>query len=167
MSKNDISQIDGLVQEMQKRLDGLDSERVILVSKIEELRKDREDVLIGLQASSSFLDAPVRQDSSSEEKIALFRSLFRGREEVYPRRWENLKTGKSGWQPACENEWARGICDKQHIKCGECLNRELLPVKDEVIRNHLTGYDVDKDSNRRLQRDFTIGVYPLLNDDPC
>ena len=81
----------------------------------------------------------VHQLSSSDEKIALFRSLFRGRDDVYPRRFESRKTGKSGYAPACANEWVRGICEKPRVKCAECPNRRFLPVTDEVIRWHLTG----------------------------
>ena len=81
----------------------------------------------------------VHQLSSSDEKIALFRALFRGREDVYPRRFESRKTGKSGYAPACANEWVRGICEKPRVKCAECPNRRFLPVTDEVIRWHLTG----------------------------
>src|SRR5437762_12581484 len=83
----------------------------------------------------------VHQHSSPEEKIALFQSLFRGREDVYPRRFESRKTGKSGYAPACANEWVRGICEKPRIKCAECPNRRFLPVTDEVIRWHLSGCD--------------------------
>src|SRR5579871_6320169 len=74
--------------------------------------------------------------SPPEEKIALFRSLFRGREDVYPRRFENRRTGKSGYSPACANEWVRGICEKPRIKCSECPHQRFLPVTDEVIRWH-------------------------------
>src|SRR5258707_163172 len=95
----------------------------------------------------------VHQTSSSEAKIALFRSLFRGREDVYPRRFESRKTGKSGYAPACANEWLRGICEKPRIKCAECPNRRFLPVTDEVIRYHLSGQDGNG-------WDFTIGGYP-------
>src|SRR5213592_4218002 len=49
----------------------------------------------------------TNQTSTPEAKIALFRSLFRGREDVYPRRFENRKTGKAGYAPACANEWIR------------------------------------------------------------
>jgi len=76
---------------------------------------------------------PIHQLSSPEEKIALFRSLFRGREDVYPRRFESRKTGKSGYAPACANEWVRGICEKPRIKCAACPNRRFLPVTDEVL----------------------------------
>lgn len=57
----------------------------------------------------------VNQRSPVEAKVALFRSLFRGREDVYPRRFESRKTGKSGYAPACANEWAPGICEKPRI----------------------------------------------------
>jgi len=88
----------------------------------------------------------VDRTSSSQAKIALFRSLFRGREDVYPRRFESRKTGKTGYAPACANEWVRGICEKPRIKCAECPNRRFLPVTDDVIRWHLSGRD---DNGRR------------------
>ena len=100
------------------------------------------------------------QTSSPEAKIALFRSLFRGREDVYPRRFESRKTGKSGYAPACANEWVRGICEKPRIKCAECPSRRFLPVTDAVIRWHLSGYD---DAGQR----FVAGVYPMLLDETC
>ena len=74
-------------------------------------------------------------------KIALFRALFRGRDDVYPRRFESRRTGRSGYQPACANEWVRGICEKPRIKCSECPHQRFLPVTDEVIRWHLSGHD--------------------------
>ena len=92
---------------------------------------------------------PVNRTSSSQAKIALFRSLFRGREDVYPRRFESRKTGKSGYAPACANEWVRGICEKPRIKCAECPNRRFLPVTDDVIRWHLSGRD---DAGRAVRR---------------
>jgi len=102
----------------------------------------------------------VNLTSPSQAKIALFRSLFRGREDVYPRRFESRKTGKSGYAPAGANEWVRGICEKPRIKCAECPNRRFLPVTDDVIRWHLSGYD---DQGQPL----VAGVYPLLPDETC
>jgi hypothetical protein len=102
----------------------------------------------------------VCHSSSSEAKIALFRVLFRGRDDVYPRRFESRKTGKSGYAPACANEWVRGICEKPRIKCADCPNRQFLPVTDEVIRWHLSGTDSGG-------QPFVAGVYPLLQDETC
>lgn len=106
------------------------------------------------------LDEMVNQLSSAESKIALFRSLFRGRDDVYPLRFENRKTGKSGYQPACGNEWVIGVCDKPRIKCSECPNQRFLPITDDVIRWHLSGQD-------DACRNFVIGLYPMLRDETC
>ena len=103
---------------------------------------------------------PVDQASSPHAKIALFRSLFRGREDVYPRRFESRKTGRAGYAPACANEWVRGVCEKPRIKCAECPNRRFLAVTDDVIRWHLSGSDADG-------QPFVAGVYPLLQDETC
>ena len=102
----------------------------------------------------------VDRRSPSEAKIGLFRSLFRGREDVYARRFESRKTGRAGYAPACANEWVRGVCEKPRIKCAECPHRRFLPVTDEVIRWHLSGQDDDG-------QPFVAGVYPLLQDETC
>ncbi|WP_051261645.1 TOTE conflict system archaeo-eukaryotic primase domain-containing protein [Desulfovibrio inopinatus] len=88
------------------------------------------------------------------EKIALFKRLFRGRQDVFPLRWESAKTGKAGYSPACSNEWRPGVCHKPKVKCALCDNRSLKPVTDAEIYDHLTGKQ-------------TMGVYPLLPDDTC
>ena len=106
------------------------------------------------------ISGSVDQRSSSEAKIDLFRSLFRGRDDVYPRRFESRKTGKAGYAPACANEWVRGVCEKPRIKCAECPNRRFLPVTDDVIRWHLSGCDAEG-------QPFVAGVYPLLQDETC
>jgi superfamily II DNA or RNA helicase len=95
----------------------------------------------------------VTSESPIETQVALFRSLFRGREDAYPIRWEGRR-GNSGYSPACANEWNRAFCRKPMVKCSDCENRELKPVTDEVIRGHLLGK-------------HTIGVYPLLPDETC
>jgi len=96
----------------------------------------------------------IDNHSPPEIKIALFRSLFNGREDVYAKRFENKKTGKSGYQPACRNEWVRGICEKPRTSCGSCTQRSFEPVTDEVIRNHLAG-------------SIVMGVYSLLPNETC
>ena len=124
----------------------------------------RNPFTIGLAPTgrSSMDETPliVNQQSSAEVKIRLFRSLFRGREDVYPRRFESRKTGKSGYAPACSNEWVRGICEKPRIKCAECQHRRFLPVTDDVIRWHLSGEDEHR-------QPFVAGVYPLLLEEWC
>src|SRR5262245_17525355 len=102
----------------------------------------------------------VSQHSPADVKIRLFRSLFRGRDDVYPRRFESRKTGKAGYAPACGNEWVRGICEKPRIKCTDCQYQRFLPVTDEVIRWHLSGVDP-------AGQPFVAGVYPMLQDETC
>jgi superfamily II DNA or RNA helicase/very-short-patch-repair endonuclease len=104
--------------------------------------------------------AGVTSASTPDLKIALFRSLFRGREDVYPRRFESFRTGKAGYQPACANEWVRGICEKPKIRCSECLHQRWIPLTDQIIRWHLQGFD-DRG------QPFVAGVYPMLRDDTC
>ncbi|RKT98698.1 DEAD/DEAH box helicase [Burkholderia sp. Nafp2/4-1b] len=88
---------------------------------------------------------------SPDQKVQLFRRLFRGRTDVYPLRWESRNSGKSGYAPACANEWRTGICDKPRIRCADCGHRVLLPLDDQVIYAHLAG-------------DHTVGLYPLMPD---
>ncbi|MFQ5330223.1 MAG: DEAD/DEAH box helicase family protein [Thermodesulfobacteriota bacterium] len=95
----------------------------------------------------------IRSDSPTEEKIALFLALFRGREEIYPVRWE-ARNGRTGYSPACANEWDRALCKKPQVKCSDCENRKFLPVTDEVRRGNLAGRQ-------------SLGVYPLLADESC
>jgi superfamily II DNA or RNA helicase/very-short-patch-repair endonuclease len=104
--------------------------------------------------------APVHLQSPSQTKVALFRSLFRGREDVYARRFESRKTGKSGYSPACGNEWVRGICEKPLIRCADCSHQRFLPVTDDAIRWHLSGHD-------DAGQPFVAGVYPMLLDETC
>ena len=93
-------------------------------------------------------------------KIGLYRALFRGREDVYARRYENRRTGRCGYAPACANEWVRGICEKPRVKCAECVNRRFLPLTDDVVRWHLSGVDANGEP-------FVAGVYPLLPAETC
>ncbi len=102
----------------------------------------------------------VHLQSPSQAKIALFRYLFRGREDVYARRFESRKTGRAGYAPACGNEWVRGICEKPRIRCADCSHQRYLPVTDYVIRWHLSGCDGGG-------QPFVAGVYPMLLDETC
>jgi superfamily II DNA or RNA helicase len=86
----------------------------------------------------------VDSSFSSGEKIKLFRTLFRGREDVYAVFWFNERTGKKGYSPACEDPWSS--------RKGKA--KKYLPLTDRVILSHLTGEQI-------------VGVYPLLKDDAC
>ena len=101
----------------------------------------------------------VNKFSSPKEKIKLYRSLFRGREDVFARRWYSKKSEKSGYQPVCENEWDNALCDKKKYKCSACPNRKLAVLTDKDIYEHLSGKDL-------YGRDV-VGIYPMQNDETC
>jgi len=160
----DVTEIDKMVAEAEKELARLEARRASVLETIKKLKEEKDRVS---RFSPKPLDhdenVPVSRQSSESEKISLFRMLFKGREDAYPRRFESRRTGKAGYQPACRNEWLKGICKKPKVKCSECENREFLPLTDEVIRNHLLGVD----PQNRYKDDFTIGAYPLLLDETC
>lgn len=101
--------------------------------------------------------APVHTESTSREKIDLFLSLFRGRGDLYAKRYYNRKAGKSSYVPACQNAWLPGICDKKAYRCPERPNRAFKPLSAQAVRAHLIGSD-------EFCRDVA-GIYPMLEDD--
>lgn len=106
---------------------------------------------------ATVLPARVSHASSTQEKIALFMELFHGRRDVYAKRYYSFKTKKSGYTPACQNEWVRDLCDHRANKCPVCPNRQFEPLTEDVIRRHLIGSDA-------FCRDV-VGIYPLLEDE--
>lgn len=96
---------------------------------------------------------------SLDERVALFMSLFKGREDVFARRWFSKSTGKAGYQPVCVNEWRRGICDKKTYKCAECPNRDFAPLTSQDVYRHLEG----KDENCC----DVVGLYAIMLDNNC
>ncbi|MDN5914817.1 MAG: DEAD/DEAH box helicase family protein, partial [Pseudonocardia sp.] len=98
----------------------------------------------GAAQSGLFLErpGPVTHVSSARDKVRFFRTLFVARRDVYATRWENVRSGRSGWMPAVRGGWRKGT------------SRPYLRVTDEVLAAHLTG-------------DVHIGLYPLLEGDVC
>lgn len=160
---DEIAGIEQKIAEIETELTDLDHHRSQLLKELALLRQQVLTRNTPTQLALHLQQTPVNNQSAQEEKIRLFRSLFRGREDVFPRRFENTKTGKTGYAPVCRNEWAAGICQKPKIACQECNFRAFVPVSDEIIRNHLRGNDPQEYS----ARDFTIGLYPLLTDETC
>lgn len=132
---------------IRERLACLAIERDALEARLKELDT-------GAPLETEALPGGVNDRSPAAEKIAFFRSLFRGREAVYPRRWENARTRRSGYSPVCDNEWEPGLCEKPKVRCGACQNQAFRPVTDEAIDSHLRGRE-------------TIGVYPMSADGTC
>jgi hypothetical protein len=142
----DLPKRDHVLQEisaLEKRIEGL-RQQLIEINKVQTIENVSSEKTPALDSTSL----------SPNEKVKLFLRLFRGRDDVYPKRWQNQTSGKSGYSPACANEWVRGVCEKPRVKCSECLNQAFLPVTNETILSHLQGRHV-------------IGVYPMLVDDTC
>ncbi len=156
-------QPDDEIGQVRAALAALDLERQRLISQLDRLLLAAVPVVVTpkpVQATSG-----ISNNSTAAEKIALFRRLFSGRTDVVPLRWENQKSGKSGYSPACTNEWVRGVCGKPQVKCGDCPNQAFIGASNAVVECHLRG----EDRIRKKQREtgFVAGVYPLLFDDTC
>jgi hypothetical protein len=141
----------GSMSNESDELKRLRAENVRLIALLESHQIDRRHDLAPKPPTAP---PPEPSNLSTAEKVTLFRRLFRGRTDVHPVRWDSATTGKSGYAPACANEWRPGICEKPRIKCADCGNRSLVPISDAVIYSHLAG-------------EKTIGVYPFLPDDTC
>lgn len=141
------------LQELESRLLKLDSDRVVLLREIQTVREEmnRES-----EASRPLLGRPIAKLdlSTNFEKVRLFIDLFRARQEIFPKRWENTKTGKFGYSPVCGNEWVRDICNKPKIKCADCTHQRFLPLDESAVESHLRGSTI-------------IGTYAIRPDDSC
>lgn len=146
---------------MEERLHALDAERASVAQTLAALRQRRQEQIDSFV--QRVVNASVTHQSSRQDKIKLFRGLFRGREDVYPKRFVSSKTGKPGYSPVCLNEWHPTLCHKPGIKCGDCQSRVYQPLTDAVITNHLKGVG----NPAKPHEDYVIGVYPLLQDERC
>jgi hypothetical protein len=136
------------IDAIKTRLAEIEQERASLLQEMETLSAASPSCgLFGVAASEQPL-------TTSEERIALFMRLFRCRDDIFPKMWENQKKGTRGYSPACSSEWVRGICDKPRTRCSECQNRAFTPFDETVIRGHLEGA-------------FTVGTYTIREDDTC
>lgn len=150
--KEDISLlINNKIKSLEHKLQILEEEQALLQQELENAHKELQ------QSSNNQPLIKSEQTFSAEEKIQIFMNLFKGREDVFPKRWDNTKTGKSGYSPACYNEWVSGKCNKPKIKCSECHNQAFIPLTKDIVRKHLAG-----ENSRSAKRDYTIGIYPML-----
>ncbi len=142
---------DDEIRSIENKLSALDQERSALLNDLKNLRSQRDS-----QKPVILLGQPtlMKTPESNEEKADLFLTLFRGRENIYPKRWENTKTGKQGYSPVCENEWVKPICDKPKIKCADCNHQKFSALNSSAVASHLRGT-------------ATIGTYAIREDDTC
>jgi len=137
------------------------TERQRLLERIKELEAENVELKrrLGEDVTPVAQEPTATHTLSLQEKVDLFRSLFKGREDVFARRWYSKASRKGGYQPVCQNEWNRQLCDKRKFKCAECPNRQFAALTDKDIYRHLEGKDTDG-------RDV-IGLYVLNEDNTC
>lgn len=142
---------------------GADDPRPDLAARCEQLEREIERLrslldqhgiaILPAQPSPSRVPPPISH-LKTPEKVALFRSLFRGREDVYARRWES-PDGRAGYMPNTQRDWKAYYAAKpEDRKRVDKETKRNIPLDDEAIHNHLAGK-------------HTIGVYPLLLDETC
>lgn len=91
--------------------------------------------------------------ANSADKISLFMSLFKGRDDVYAKRWQS-RDGRSGYAPVCLNEWKSGLCRKPAVKCFDCSHKLYDVLDEKIIEAHLLG-------------SIIAGIYPMCPDEMC
>ena len=137
----------------------LDAELAALREEVVRLRAENARLLRLLELTSREAGPPgpsqtaifdaspgmVHAGSAPAAKVAFYAALFGARSDVYALRWENTRTGRSGWVPAVRGGWRRGI---------PTVEREYLPLTEEVLTAHLSG-------------EIEIGLYPMLDGDRC
>ncbi|UZE94499.1 TOTE conflict system archaeo-eukaryotic primase domain-containing protein [Alkalimarinus alittae] len=139
-------------------MDSLEQELAHIETQLAAIEKEKSALLerkhlLQNQFTEKQIPAIQIETLSVDDKVALFSCLFKGRTDIFSRRWEN-KQGRSGYAVACSNEWRQGICHKPRIKCGDCQHRALSAIDYAVIYDHLAGK-------------HTVGLYPLLQGDDC
>ena len=145
-----------------------------LLSQYEVLHKENEVLKSLLKSHGIEYETRMKEDMnkpiyslvsvpiitlSIDERIRLFQSLFKGREDVFARRWFSKTTGKSGYQTVCINEWKQGLCDKKKYRCAICSNRNFAPLTTQDMYRHLEGKD-------EYCCDV-VGLYAIMQDNNC
>jgi len=115
-----------------------------------------ESEMLDQEPSAEPLFSSINNLSDPMEKIRLYMSLFKGRDDVYALRWENPKKGTSGYSPFCLNEWKPELCRKPKERCTNCTNKLYAGLDEKVIDDHLRG-----------NKNFVAGIYPLCLDETC
>ena len=114
------------------------AERTRLLERIRELETENAELRkrLGEPVTPMPPASSAMQNLSLQEKIDLFCSLFKGRDDVFARRWYSKTSGKAGYQPVCQNEWTP-LCDKRKYKCADCPNAKLLFILNSELKESI------------------------------
>ena len=103
------------------------------VARLSVSQKDLDDDVSSVDANQRLTEPLVTEQSSVEERIALFRNLFRGRENVYPIWWTNT----ANWSEGVRTSGQRWLGSS--VQRGSLVPTHYLPLTDDVFREHLSG----------------------------
>ncbi len=115
-----------------------------------------------LEHELALLQSPAHENARQplttiDSQIELILQMFRCRESVYPKLWENRAKRTSGDSLNYDNEWIKGVCGKPpngRVKCSECPNQAFPALDKEAARAHLIGQVV-------------LETYAIREDDTC
>jgi hypothetical protein len=142
------------IAQEEARLASLDVQREQVRQRLAALRNDLQSLPTTKTGTLDPRERASMVPTTPSDKVRLFRSLFRGRPDVYPTRFVSKKTSRFGYAPACGNKFVPGVCELPRIRCGECPHQAFHVVDGQSVLSHLQGRHV-------------MGVYPLLEDDTC
>jgi len=138
---SECNNTDDELRDIEIRLMQLEQEKLQLLQR----KKTLNELKTQIKPSSNLF--------STDQKVRLFQSLFKGRTDIFSNRWQNTQ-GRSGYSVACHNEWLQGKCNKPKVKCSECTYQQYKALDQQVIYEHLSGKQV-------------VGLYPLLEGNTC
>ena len=107
-----------------------------------------ESEMLEQESTGQVVSSGIDNRSDPMEKIKLFMSLFKGRDDVYAKRWESPKKGTVGYSPSCINEWKPGLCRKPKGTCTDCTYKAYAVLDEKVVDDHLRG-----------RKNFVAGLY--------
>ena len=151
-----------MCKELERKIDELQKENAYLRQLLENAGITYKYPPLEKSEQNSILSTLIQSEEITRKHVSYFFSYFWGRMDVYAKRFQNKKTGKSGYFPQCGNFWTPGICPKvggNKIKCSECPNKKWKKLEAEDIYNHILGQKEDCSD--------VIGVYPLFPDGTC
>ena len=128
-------------------------ELAVAEARLAELEAQRADALSQVAKLRAVLE--LDQPLGQAEKVRLFGDLFRGRRDVFPQTLGEARSGRSGYAPACRNEWVSGVCEKPR--------GALRRLSQSGVHHRWPTMSFGIISQGRI----VAGVYPLLRDDTC
>ena len=135
----------------------MEKEIVQLIKENEKLEKENKYLKRLLEKNNiNYIETRCIEEIkySKDEKINIYASYFRGREDVYAVKYLDKKDNKKKYTPVCQNAFSV-MCDKsKYLGCRECPHKVYLGITHNNLIEHFTGKK-------------SYGIYPMLDGDKC